>query len=259
MNFSHYLPSTAKRILRLQRIIRGRNVAILLPGYSITGLEKRITELKGLDICYAGVNSLVLEGILEKINKHISILMCSANPDQMIEPIYSFLDRKENNTFISERLNFREYGGQNLVNLFYKYDEKLLFFTSITEWDEKPDIEFPLHFLAQNSLSILISVLLIGKPRGIILFGADGGRVSAENLYYNNISDAHKLHPDGLLPNDSLMRDTKWFNQYTPLIIKRLAELYKSESPILNCSLHSHLNVFPKYSYDETISYLRGR
>ncbi len=260
MNFSHYLPGTEKRITHLQRVIHGRAVAILLPGFSITGLEKRISELKGVDICYATVNNFpMLESpILSQIHEHFSIIMCSACPDKFIKQIDLFLARQQNNLFISERLNFKADGGTNLNYLYGHYNQKMLFFTSITDWDDKPNEEFPLHFLAQNSLSILLTLMLIGKASSIYLFGADGGRVSVENLYFNNRSDATVAHPDGLLPNDSLLRDTRWFNQFTPVVVDRVCKLYKVTPNVMNCSLHSHLNVFPKVSYDEAISSLRG-
>jgi len=259
MNFSHYLPDTYKRILRLKRVIRNRPVAILLPGFSLAGLQKHIGDLKKIDICYASVNNYapLEDSILSKIGKHFTILMCSANPDQMIEPICSFLDRQEENVFISERLMFRAEGGHNLVKLYNKYDDKLLFFTSILDLNDKPNTEYPLHFLAQNSLSILLAFVIIGGASEVILFGADGGKISADGLYFNNLSDSSKPHPDGFMPSDSLLRDTGWFNQVTPLMLERLGKLYGKEPDILNCSLHSHLNVFAKISYDDAIKHLR--
>jgi len=260
VNFSHYLPATPKRIKRLRKICKGKIIAIMTPGASLYGLQERIEELKDYDILYASLNKNVIyeKYILSNINRNIKILMNSANPDFRIQEIMDFLERDDDNVFISERRNYIEKSGDNLLKLYNNYDEKLLFFTSINTWNERPNAEYPLHFLAQNSLSILILVALIAIPEAIVLFGADGGGDTKETskLYWMN--DSMEVHPDGLLPWQSLKRDIAWFNYYTTDIIERVRNLFETgDVPILNCSEKSLIDVFPKLSYDETIKYIK--
>ena len=258
MNFSHYLPNTRKRLARFKDIINHRPVAILLPGYSIYELADRIEDLRDCDICYAGVNRwLPLEqDILSKIDKQVSILFCAAPADWFIEDICSYLERKEENVYIAERMDFKEFGGENLTRLYENYNEKLLFFTSFVTEDKWPNRDFPLHILRENSLSILTALITIAEPRTIVFFGADGGRIEEEGLYYKAINEF--THPDGLRPEDSIERDTGWFNNDMMETLARVRKTYGvRECEIINCSERSFLEPFPRWSYNDTIKYLR--
>lgn len=258
-NFNHYLPNTQKRLLRFKRLIHGKPVAILLLGYSIYELEDRIEELKGLDICFASVNRWLPleENILSKIDKQCSILMSSADPDLFIEDISSFLDRQDENVYVAERMQFKAQGGENLLRLYENYDDKLLFFTSY--YDQAltmPNEDYPLHLIRDNSLSILLALIAIAEPSAIVLFGADGGRISNEGLYYRDVTQA--IHPDTLGPEDSLIRDSYWFNQNMLRTLELVRRTHKvRECEIINCSEKTYLTTFPIWSYNETIEYLR--
>lgn len=258
MNFSHYLPNTEKRLATLKRVINSRVVAIILPGYSIYELGDRIEEFRDFDICYAGVNKWLPleEGILSQIDKRCSIMFNGAAPDYFFDEICAYLDRADDNIYISERMNFKEDGGQNLIRLYEKYDDKLLFFTSFYSEDERPSSEYPLHLIRQNSLSILTALVSIGQPRAIIHFGADGGRISNEELYFKKINEF--THPDTLPAEITLARDTQWFNEDMLKTIERTRKTYNLKNcDIINCSPSSYLTAFPCWSYDDTIDYLR--
>ena len=110
MNFTSkdYLPDSEKRIEHLREIINGRAVAILAAGPSINELEKRISELRHADICYFGLNNFVQEKyILQQIDKHLSTYMdsCCNNIPVTIKDIIDFLNRDENNMFVSSFYN----------------------------------------------------------------------------------------------------------------------------------------------------------
>ena len=252
MNFSHYLPNTRKRLARFKDIINHRPVAILLPGYSIYELADRIEDLRDCDICYAGVNRwLPLEqDILSKIDKQVSILFCAAPADWFIEDICSYLERKEENVYIAERMDFKEFGGENLTRLYENYNEKLLFFTSFVTEDKWPNRDFPLHILRENSLSILTALITIAEPRTIVFFGADGGRIENVDLYFKGL---------GRGSEGALVQDAKTFNETMPTIMDRVYNLYKlNQVDIYNCSIHSNLTPFPRITYDEAFARLKG-
>ena len=97
LNFRHYLPDTEERIERLRRVINKRPVGIILHGASIAELEGRITELEDCDICYFSLNAFrgIEEHILQKINRNLSLIMCSAAPGKQMNDIIDFLERQE--------------------------------------------------------------------------------------------------------------------------------------------------------------------
>ncbi len=202
LNFKHYLPDTDKRIERLRQLINKRPVAIILHGPSITELEQRIIELQDCDICYFGLNyfSIPEKHILQKINRTYSVVMVSGIPrpgDHVdMDDAINFLERQDNNVFISETDSIRPLEmthGLRLDEFIKKYDKKLLFFTgtpttSITIGNglllPVPSIEYPLHFLRQSSASMLLSLAIIGEASLVIVFGGDGGKINTPGLHY---------------------------------------------------------------------------
>jgi len=199
MNFRHYLPDTGERIERLRGVINKRPVAIILQGASVTELEARITELEDCDICYFSINTfkVVEKYILQKINRNFSLVMCAAAPGRQMNDIVDFLERQEDNILFSARDSFhppkrdplhpqKMPQGFDFDEFFSKYDEKLLFFTGAPAtllvrsglFLRVPSIKYPLHFPEENSLSILLSLALIGGASRVVIFGADGGRTN---------------------------------------------------------------------------------
>ncbi|MFC1928517.1 hypothetical protein ACFLXK_02800 [Chloroflexota bacterium] len=271
MNFTHYLPNTEERIDRLRRIINKRPVAIILPGFSVTELEKRITELKNYDICYACPNTFKVfeEHILQKINRKISLFMCSAPPGLYTQignhNIIDFLERQEDNIFISDIVSFHERKmpeGFNLDTFIKKYDKKLLFFTATAGWlyGQVPNIQYPLNFPKQNSLSILLSFAVIGGASEIILFGADGGRINkSPELYFRESNLEYTQGSKSQEPIEkTLMLEAEVFNVMMPLVLEKTYRTYNLEAiDIFNCSEQSHYTTFTKLSYDDTFALLK--
>lgn len=271
MDFTHYLPLTVERIEKLRRVINKRPVAIILHGPSLTELEERITELEDCDICYLGLNAFRVpeKNILQKINRNYSVVMCS-DPVEMYEQmknhnLIDFLERQEDNIYISERESFRQPPmtslGLDPDKFIKQYDRKLLFFgstfTSIAIRDglfiPVPSIEYPLHFPRQSSFSILLSLALIGAAPMVVVFGADGGRITRRELYFRESG------PSDFCREWSLMMDAKMFNLTMPLILEKIYEIYNIRPvDIVNCSVHSHYTPLKKLSYDETFAVLKS-
>lgn len=254
MNLNHYLPKTGNRLKRLRRVVKGRTAAILLRGVSITELEQGITEIKDCDICYCSTNKFgAVDNILSQINRKTVINVCSAAPEKEREWLIPFLKKKENNMLISTQHAF-DLGKIN--ELIKKYDQKLLFYTTIfgpgyQEFFEVPNNEYPLHFPLINSLSDLICLLIIGGASRIVLFGADGGRVTKDALYYREL----EYETSNVL---NLIHDTNQLNIVMNPLLKRVYNLYNlAPIDIINCSPQSHYDVFRKLSYDETFEILR--
>lgn len=274
LNFSHYLPDTEARIERLRRVINKRPVAIILHGPSLKELESRITELEDCDICYFSLNTFrpAEKHILARINRNFSVVMVSAilagayGNTTDVNDFIEFLERPEDNIFISERDSFRPVEAQGFAfgEFVKKYDKKLLFFTatpttSVTVGEglfiRVPSIEYPLHFLAQSSFSILLSMALIGEASMVVVFGGDGGRIEGEELHFRETSGGV---PDAVVEPD-LVKDTRMFNMTMPIMLDKIYKMYNLKPvDIINCSLQSHYTPLRKLSYDETFTQLKS-
>ena len=260
MNWDHkvYLPESEKRIEHLRDVVAGRPIAILASGPSISELESRISELKGLDICWFGFNTFVHEKyILSKIGSQMDIYMdsCRENIPMTMPEILEFLERGYPNLFISTfcRNTFELLGDRfNLPGFINRYSQSLLFFYLASTCDV-PSQENPLHFTEGNSLQMAIQIAVISGALKIVLFGADGG-ASSENRYYRQES----YH--GPVPYVAkLLQDTiNHFNPVMPVSVQNTCEAYDIPVPvILNASMSSLYTPFPKCDYDTAFRVLK--
>lgn len=267
MNFSSkdYLPNSGERITRLQEIVAGRPVAILAAGPSIQGLEERIDELRHVDICYFGLNLFFVQEthILGQIGKHASVVLCGSRDGmpEAINSIFNFLNRNEDNMFISSFNNdtFGTLGSSfNLGQFLNKYDRKLIFI-HVLEGKSAPNNDYPLHFMTGNSLLSLIQMALIAKASSIVLFGADGHcGENARQMYYRQNEYKHQKWLSEYRFDLSLIHDTmRSFNPVAPIAIRNTCRAYRFPLiNILNCSEKSFYTPFPKVSYDEALEFL---
>jgi len=263
LNFSQYHPDTEKRIEKLRLLVNKRPVVILLPGGSIAELQPRIEELRGCDICYFGLNQFRgLEEILERIGQQFSVVMNSADPVKFIDSVLHFVSRQEDNLLISERTSFitekvilsdASFGfkGFDYKDFFEQYNDKLLFFIAVPRNDQIiPNEDEPLHFMAQNSFSILLPLAVIGQASKVFVFGADGGRIGDLDLYFKGY---------GRGSEGALNQCAETFNETMPTIMDRVCTLYGlNQVDIYNCSVHSNLTPFPRITYDEAFARLKG-
>lgn len=270
MNYNHpkYLSKSQDRIEHLRKIIAGRPVAILAAGPSIKELEKRIDELRDLNICYLGINRFFIQEnyILQKIDKHFSIITVTLpTPDEgllppVLDKVINFLDRDDNNMLVSGLSNFHSNSRElinpdfNLQKFFDKYDKKLLF-SAVGDDKISPEDDRPLHLMHSNSLGIMIFWATIGKASKIILFGADG--YTTENT---GDSFYHLKEYGVAWPLEALVIDTnKGFNPIVPICLQNIYKTYHVEPvPTLNCSEVSFLTPFPKVSYNDAFAFLSG-
>lgn len=277
-NFRHYLPKTEERIERLRALINKRPVAIILHGPSLFELEKNIGELKDCDICYLGLNSFSVpeKNILQKINRNFSVVMCSDACEMHAQIINhnltDFLEREENNILINERRSFRQQPLKSLYpnadKFIKKYDNKLLFFESLCTTNivlrggaflQVPSIEYPLHFLAQSSFSILLSLALIAEAKMVVVFGGDGGRMEGEDIHYRETGLALRQYYLDSARDKYIKQDTKTLNVTLPLILDNINRIYDLKPvDIINCSLHSRYTPMRKLSYKDTFSILKS-
>ena len=140
-------------------------------------------------------------------------------------------------------------------NFVQKYDRKLLIYDAVWPdnplYDQVPNLEYPLHFSAYNSLTALLSLIVIGEPSKIVLFGADGG-----GPYYR---ENEVMQSYGDSPNQgALSRDAGDFNRVMGGILDKIYKTHLvPRVDIVNCSPQSRYEVFPKLTYDQTFAWLK--
>lgn len=237
-------------IQNLKRVINNRIVAILLPGPSIGHLEWRIKELRGLDICYASVNDfwIMEQRILHKIGQRLDMVMCSAKECGVPAKSHNgYLRRKDDNLFITETKSFHH----SLDEYKSRFSEKLVFFETslLQDWLRYPDKEHLLHFFAQASFVILISLALIGGAKTIVLFGADGGDRSGKRLYYGGWDSVSAVR---------LAYDTGVVNMTMLQVLQNVCRVHDiSPARIINCSPDTYYTPFHIRNYDTTVEFLK--
>ena len=241
MNYNHYLPETPQRIEYLKSVIRGRPCVILLSGPSVTKFRQLYRKLEDRDICYASVNDywIIERNILDKLNKKLDIVMRSAKECKVpCQPDFEFLDRPFQNILISERAGYYE---MNMpLSLFLaKYGYKIFFFVAERSMMMRlvPNPQYPLHFFAQASFTILTSILAIGGAPLIVIFGADGGYIHGRELYIDGWRDSQL---------ERLQYDTELFNNTWPKLRQNLVQTHGVNPRILNASPRSHYKAMTK-------------
>jgi len=260
MNFGQYLPDTESRIKRLSDLVK-RPVGVMLSGASIEELEGRIEEFG--DMCWASVNDFWIkeDRILSKVGKKCEVVYCGAPEcDIPTEEHIEYLSRKTPNMFVSLRKAFQ----RDFDEVQGKYDDKLLF-VNVDESGtirQVPNESEPLHFRALPSFALLIFVLTIAGAEKVILFGADGGRIGDNPLYYGDVlKDMVKVGGGMQVRGGSLgrlMLDCRILNENFPQILRRVCKLYNVKEPeIINCSPESNYDIFKKMTYDETLEILK--
>lgn len=255
LNFHNpfYLPDTRNRLDRLRDVIHGRPVAIVVHGPSVSELGGRMGELKDSNICYASLNrfQIIERDILSPIGAQVELLLVGSMAEipALHDDIAAFIARG-NTLFLTEHAalpKIRRIGQEH---------PRILSCRATGPYPGKPTAGEPFHTPVINSLASLIHFCIAGMPSAIILFGADGGRGTGDELYYKQTDPVYGSHHR--TKGQSLGSDTGKFNALMFDLLGRCYALF-GYVPIYNCSLESHYGVIPKVSYDKAITLLRGK
>lgn len=241
----------------LQSIVNGRNIAILLPGSSIEELSEKIDKFKDYDFCYFGLNTfdILEEHILGKIKKKFSVIQLSASVEiERLPKIFEFLDRQEDNLYATD-VRFLQMALKEKIDSFIdKYEKKILtiFFTN----DVHPNylFQFP---PSTNTLTSLLCLAVASKPSRIILFGADGGWLKGEESAIDSYFRGNTYSEDYKKTRVTLSHDTERFNKIIPYLLQDWYKFCNMKPiDIINCSINSKYDIFPKCTYDELLKIL---
>jgi len=248
--------------------IKDKIVCIMSHGKSIEKLEDYIDKFKDKNICWMSFNywELMEKFILSKINKKLDVVLdCAETPNWEygeIDNIRNF-ERKiripniikliKRGTLIVSTLSLIREKYPILFDntIFYDwYKDKILFLDNL-------NIFFP--NMPLNSLSRLLAVALIGKPKKIIIFGLDGHLKKTRGLetYYKPKLwlERKKLLNEVEMKNKFkfMLRDDtiNIQNKYLEYITKVCKENKVSIPPIINCSPDSKITIFKNINYED--------
>ncbi len=257
-----YLDNSFSRIEKMRRIIRGRDIVILLYGPSIKYFNNNIKEFLKKDACFVSVNKFdeVEENILIPHGRELDIVV-TTNPSDLNKRWHSYqqyLERPEENLLVSSKYAFLGLQGKDIreENIVEEYNDKLLY---VNPQIFLPSITTPLHFLPGNTLSVALPVLSLGLPNRIFIFGADGGGSSNhDNIYFFdrniNKNDEYDRKKEGMR---RLKNDAFFFDQIVGIQMLGISKLYNIPIPeVFNCCPNSGYNFFQKINYKTALSKL---
>ncbi|EWY42822.1 hypothetical protein N825_00985 [Skermanella stibiiresistens SB22] len=278
---SDYLPDTGARLERFRRIVENRDVVVALQGPSLAMLEERIDELADLDIRYATVSIFppVEDRVLARIGRQVDILsiLNMAVTRSWYDELTAFLTRTTPNLLITQpyALGTLTEHGTTQAEFLARYDERLLYAPA----NAGPGFPSrPLHVHASNTLSGFLPALVMGRPRRIFIFGADGGgspEVSRRPYFFyadintdeTEVAEDFLTRPDMIdyrgrpdrlnEVNRRLMVDAINCDKFLDLSLMTLREsLGVPTPPIYNVCPHSVYGLFPRINVDEAIAML---
>lgn len=237
---------------RLTSIINNRTCFVYAHGSSLSEIEEKIVQYKNNDICHCSLNyfSLIEDHILSKINKHLDIVYDSSTvapsfqssfDNVRIPRLQTFLNRKENNLFISTKgLMQRDIYISGYTKFYEINKDKILLVD-----------DFKINLNVPNSLTLLIASLVLGGASKILLFGCDGYRGNQESninsFYKPELQAKERLIAVGNTSNSDIILDTNNFElKFWEKILQYCEQYGIVCPPIYNCSSKSIYNHIKK-------------
>jgi tetratricopeptide (TPR) repeat protein len=275
---AEYLPRTPERLQRLAEIVDSRDVFVLLQGPSFATFAARLHEFADFEFAIATLNSFPpVEQELRRINRHADILLFT-QPGSIRAwhpELVKFLARSPPNLVVANHyaLSGLSEFGLSEREFVARHDKRLLLIHS----DGGPPLPSrPLHFENGPSVSLLIPLLLLARPRRIFLFGADGGSNPSFSkrpyFYYDDYDDAAEpqefLNRPGMVSFKGLPRKLDEYNHRQHInaingdrvidVAFRSLEAHFGIQvpPIFNVCPHSVHRIFPRIDIDEALARL---
>ena len=246
---------------RLEKVIRGRPVAIMLNGASIVELERHIESLAEHDICWAslGAFNMMEDFILSKIDKRLDIVFDCATVKSKFSDNYEvnhrlprlieFLSRGDDNLWITTAGLIDKSISKYMPNMVTKYGRKIERIDKYAP-DEKRIGQF---MDVPNSATLLLASALIGGASKIIFFGLDGYKKSdacpAESCYHPELIEKERKAALGSTNDAGINRDTRYFQKRLPKIVRMYRETFGNWARIYNCSPRTVYDIIAKINY----------
>lgn len=264
-----YLPDTYERIQRLTRLVRGRDIALLLYGPSAHELEGRIDELRDLDICFASVNKFdeVENRFLAPIDRRLDLVI-AGNPNDMRQRWHAFhdyLQRPDDNLLmLTKYAPIALPPPLGVGNAFADaFDSKLLYFQTGGPLPTSPVA--PLSFLGGNTLSVSLPLLTLAGPKRIFIFGADGGAQApgahdAPAYFFGETAEVDASERRLREANRRFTNEARQCDHNAPFSVMAIAKLFRRPEPqVFNCCPHSNYRAFERISVDSGLRLLKDQ
>jgi tetratricopeptide (TPR) repeat protein len=276
-----YLPGSPERLARLRRLVEGRDALLLLQGPSLADFAAQAKRVAGLDFVAATLGHFppVDETLFNCAGRHVELVVLS-HPTVLQAwhaDLVSFLDRPGRGMLLTSRYALSGLGelGVDQAGFLRRYDDRLL----IVEPAGGPPLPSrPLHFEHGGSLALTLPLLLLGRPRRIFVFGADGGaspesaKAKRPYYYYEDVdSDApprdferrpgmvtYKGLPDRLATvNERFRIDAINNDRVMRFAVQCQEAIFEVPTPpIYNACPHSTHQLFPRITCSEAMSML---
>ncbi len=252
---------------KLEQIINGRTVCIMVHGTSIARLEQEISKLANKDICWAstGVFPMMEDYILSKINKKLDIVFdCATVAPHLwnayelhmrLPRIHKFINRPGQNLWCTSHGVVRDTIKPLVPHWIGEFKEKIFVIDSLVAKDNVPKF-----MDAPNSTCLMIGTMLAGGASKIIIFGLDGYHgptACPPTAYYHpeEIIKERKLAL-GEVNDGNINRDTNSFAKVFPDKLEMYRGFFNNRAPVYNCSPDSIYDVIPKIHYEELEVYI---
>lgn len=223
---------------RLQRIIGGRSIGLLLHGASVKAMETGIQEVGYGDMCWASLNyfTLLEKQILGRIGDRLSIIAMFSEQSlaRRHKDIIQFLKRPEDNLLITSSFilnNIPDY--QTFIRLFR--DKIYLTEGLPVPWEAERKA---------NSVALLLNELVASGVNKINIFGMDGiGKGPTAMQEKQSYCYSPTIFQPGRFT--SIRKDTVDFNKAFPKVLAYWKA--RNFSPeIINYNQQSYIKVFPR-------------
>lgn len=258
-----YPNDSAASILRLQDRVARRDLFIFGNGPSLEDITSRAHDVASLDFASMAMSSfqIVDEDLLRPIGKRLELaclthLTMLKYQDRAIRDWFATVP----SAILMLPLWLRDYAALTGEPDFLLGRADQLFWFDCFSETMPPVPSDPLHFPGVNTLMCALGVGVLARPRRIFLFGFDGqirGRDSQRSgaLYYREDHEGYhatrRNEPEARrLTKAILRRDTLYFNDLAPVVLRHAALLFDLPSPpIYNVCADSALTPFPRLTF----------
>lgn len=274
-----YLPSTPDRLGRLEEIVKGRDVVIFLQGPSFADFAALMNEL--VDVDFAAATLGTFPPVEEQLRRHLgrgTDLLTFTHPTTVrtwYAELQEFLTRPDHNLVLSTHYAVSSLQEQrsSAGEFVARHDQRLLFAYPA---GGPPVPSRPLHFETCSTLSFMLPVIVLGRPKRVFLVGADGGahpNFRRPYFYYDDIDAqgpvqdflqrpdmlAYRNRPERLQEaNRRLQIDAVHCDRFVLESFRFLEHVFGVPiPPVFNVCPHSAHQAFPRIDAVAAVAMLR--
>ncbi len=214
---------------KLENIIKNRVVGMIGGGRTLDELESRIEEFKDLDIIWIAMDiiDIIEDCIFGKIEKNLKVLF-SFGPNRAedeiskVRRISNFL---KNGGLLITNNPLKDYHRNLKIDKIYDiYKDNIMIIENVIK-NEATFGKFMSFPRPNNSMFLILPILILSAPKKIILFGFDGGindKKYHTKKYINSIYYKPDLIGDRKMGTPFIQEEVQGLNKRMPEVHKYL-------------------------------------